>query len=203
LDNAGDTIELKFPNRPELDGSVPYILGEKVAYLPLSPWPAAAAGAGQSLQRGALLAYSNDPTNWFAAAPTAGGLSSQTSQDMDGDGLPDTWEMANHTDPFVADGLLDPDGDGFSNYEEWLAGTDPYDGASYLKIEAKHTADPGIILRFDAVADRSYSILTAPTPQGAWLVLTNIAAAADYRVISLPQPATGAAFYRLVVPARP
>lgn len=54
--------------------------------------------------------------------------------DDDGDGIPHAWEAANgmsDTDP--ADAVLDVDGDGFNGKAEYLAGTDPQDGNSYLK----------------------------------------------------------------------
>jgi hypothetical protein len=51
-------------------------------------------------------------------------------QDDDGDGLPDTWEIAAGLDPTTDDAALDFDGDGLSNLDEFLGGTDPasYDG---------------------------------------------------------------------------
>ena len=53
--------------------------------------------------------------------------------DSDRDGLPDTWEKANFTDPDPTHPLnpanqrseTDPDGDGISNLDEFLNGTDP------------------------------------------------------------------------------
>ena len=58
------------------------------------------------------------------------------SPDTDCDGMPDAWETANCTIPFLADGLEDSDGDGLINIEEFRAGTNPIvadtdgDGAS-------------------------------------------------------------------------
>ena len=40
LDNSGESIELEFPAEPESDGSVPYVLAEKMSYRPSAPWPA-------------------------------------------------------------------------------------------------------------------------------------------------------------------
>lgn len=49
--------------------------------------------------------------------------------DNDGDGLPNSWEVANGLDPDSADGddgaYGDPDGDGLTNFEEYQAGTLP------------------------------------------------------------------------------
>jgi hypothetical protein len=53
-------------------GFVPYILVDKVRYNDVAPWPTNAAGTGFSLQRNINPGYGNDPTNWTAAAPTAG-----------------------------------------------------------------------------------------------------------------------------------
>lgn len=47
--------------------------------------------------------------------------------DTDGDGMPDWWEIAFGTDPFVKDADKDPDGDGFTNMQEYVNGTLPND----------------------------------------------------------------------------
>ena len=55
--------------------------------------------------------------------------------DDDGDGIPRAWEIANGlSDSNAADASADPDHDGFTNRQEYLAGTNPHDGNSYLKI---------------------------------------------------------------------
>jgi hypothetical protein len=81
LDNAGETIELKSPNKPDVGSNsvtVPYVLEEQIAYQPAAPWPTNADGWGGSLQRRVLSAYGNDPTNWVAALPTAGSLNASS-----------------------------------------------------------------------------------------------------------------------------
>ncbi len=45
-------------------------------------------------------------------------------KDSDGDSLPDYWEVAYGSDPFVSDAHLDLDGDRFTNLKEYQAGTD-------------------------------------------------------------------------------
>ncbi|HKQ37627.1 MAG TPA: lamin tail domain-containing protein [Verrucomicrobiae bacterium] len=77
LDNSGEPVELKRPDRPEPAGPpnfglVPYVLVERVRYSDSVPWPEAADGLGPSLQRISGSAYGNDPANWVAAAGSPG-----------------------------------------------------------------------------------------------------------------------------------
>jgi hypothetical protein len=80
LDNAGETIELKRPDKPDVGTTVtvPYVLLEQIDYQPGAPWPTNADGWGGSLQRLVLHAYGNDPTNWVAALPSAGSLNASS-----------------------------------------------------------------------------------------------------------------------------
>ena len=76
LDNSGEAVELKRPDRPEPAGPpnfglVPYILVERVKYSDEAPWPEAADGLGPSLQR-LPGTYGNDPASWVAAALSPG-----------------------------------------------------------------------------------------------------------------------------------
>ncbi|HLP77811.1 MAG TPA: lamin tail domain-containing protein, partial [Candidatus Paceibacterota bacterium] len=75
LDNSGEAIELKQPDKPdvvETNFIVPYIMIDKVAYSDAAPWSSDADGVGNSLQRLSMTGFGNDPTNWFAAGITAG-----------------------------------------------------------------------------------------------------------------------------------
>ena len=53
------------------------------------------------------------------------------TDDYDGDGLPDAWELACWGSIYYYNGTADPDGDGVSNQEEYLEGTVPCDAASF------------------------------------------------------------------------
>ena len=72
LDNQSARVELNRPDVPDTNGSVPYILVERVSYADTAPWPVGADGFGLTLQRVVPAGYGNDPTNWAAAAPTPG-----------------------------------------------------------------------------------------------------------------------------------
>jgi len=46
-------------------------------------------------------------------------------EDLDNDGMADSWEVEHGLNPSLDDSLGDPDLDALSNLDEWLAGTDP------------------------------------------------------------------------------
>jgi hypothetical protein len=81
LANEGDTVELYKPDEPSPPpdaGFVPFIQVDHVSYLPTAPWQTAAAGGGASLQRRVAKDFGNDPLNWKAEPPTAGGTNNAT-----------------------------------------------------------------------------------------------------------------------------
>ncbi len=51
--------------------------------------------------------------------------------DDDNDGMPDQWEVFYGLNPLLDDAGQYPDGDSYTNLEEYLAGSDPTNGASY------------------------------------------------------------------------
>jgi hypothetical protein len=210
LDNRDESIELYQPDAPELlagpdFGFVPYVRVDRVHYRDLTPWPTNADGGGDSLHRLSLSGYGNDPTNWFAAAPTPGG---QGPADSDGDGMSDEWETAHGLDAHnPADAALDPDGDRQSNLDEFLSGTDPQDPLSVLRIDSVASSGSGAEIRFLAIAGHSYSVQHRPAVEsGTWTNLAAVPVRATNRMATVPDPEAGAApprFYRLVTPAQP
>ena len=91
--------------------------------------------------------------------------------DTDGDGLPDAWEIANGLRPDDASGdngaAGDPDQDGDSNLREFLAGTDPRDPNSSLRIRLVPTGDSRFRLQWAPVVGRRLTIQYAsPDPVG-------------------------------------
>ncbi len=125
--------------------------------------------------------------------------------DSDVDGIPDAWESSygfNPTNP--ADRNIDTDLDGASNYGEYVAGTDPTNALSYLRVDIS-TLGGGATLQFGAIANRTYSLLYSDTPSPtAWSKLVDVVAKPDNRLESFVDPAwTTNRFYRVVTPFQP
>src|SRR4030095_4322502 len=79
--------------------------------------------------------------------------------DSDGDLIPDSWETAYGLNPNdSSDGNIASDGDRMTNYQEWVAGTEPTNNLSYLKIETTGAlGGGGAVLRFFAVSNKTYT----------------------------------------------
>jgi len=130
--------------------------------------------------------------------------------DADADGIPDIWESSYGADTTSLAPDADLDGDGMKNWEEYTAGTDPTNALSYLKvenIESTASSDLRVQIEFNAVSNRTYSILFSEQPAGAaWSRVTDVVAASTNRAIQVfDQRPTNAPprYYRLVTPRNP
>jgi hypothetical protein len=81
--------------------------------------------------------------------------------DSDGDGIPDAWESLNQLDPEAIDCDDDADKDRVSNYDEYLAGTDPHNPNSYLRLTATVLPNNRVRLTWNTVPGRRYEVLWA------------------------------------------
>ena len=124
--------------------------------------------------------------------------------DSDGDGLPDDWETAYFSSATAADPAADPDHDGMRNLQEYMAGTDPTDPGSYLRLDP-YLAGGLASITFAAITNRTYVIeyknsLVAPF----WTRLAEFPARSSNRVETvIDRNFTTNRFYRLGTPRVP
>jgi subtilisin family serine protease len=132
---------------------------------------------------------------------TGGRLNLALSVDTDGNGLPDWWEQEYFGHLTGTNPNADPDHDGASNLAEFLAGTNPTNFASALRLTALRAAGiNGIVLEWPGVAGHYYRLLRATNLlNGIFaLVRTNLAATPPLNAVTDAAPArAGPQFYRL------
>ena len=93
--------------------------------------------------------------------------------DSDGDALPDTWEMA-HFASLINTGSDDPDGDGQDNTFELIAGHDPADANSCLCMESASPNATGGVFRLNHVRPGVRYSLESSTDLNAWDTLGTV-----------------------------
>ncbi len=117
--------------------------------------------------------------------------------DYDYDGIPDTWEGRYFNCTVACDPDDDCDGDPFSNEEEYIAGTDPTDAASFFCVTNCAPDAAGFRIEWESVSGRTYSIWQAASLTNSFTLLTNNI---PYPQSSCTVPADGTnAFFRVQV----
>lgn len=92
-------------------------------------------------------------------------------EDADSNGLPDAWEQAffQHTG---VDPNADADGDGSPNLDEYLAGTNPTNAASSLRISSVDVTPGGLVsVKWPSVDYKLYSVQMRSGFAGTWQTL--------------------------------
>ncbi len=105
------------------------------------------------------------------------GIGNACDSDIDGDGLPNDWEILYGFNPYDAnqpawETYLDPDGDGYPNIEEFVAATNPTNGASFFMVWAI-SSDTARRVVIPSVTGRTYAVqFTTDLLSGGWANLT-------------------------------
>jgi subtilisin family serine protease len=132
---------------------------------------------------------------------TGGRLNLARVVDTDANELPDWWEQNyfNQLTGIAATG--DPDGDGAGNLAEWIAGTNPTNAWSVLRLTSNDTTN-GLTLTWPGAEGRHYRLLSTTNlllgfPE---LVRTNISATPPLNIeTNLAAAGSPNRFYRLQV----
>ena len=126
-----------------------------------------------------------------------------TLADTDTDGIPDEWENNYGFNPTGGgDRDADADLDGSTNFEEYIAGTNPTNNASFLQVQLTAAALPTIT--FGAISNRTYTIQYRDQLNQPWSRLADVLAEPANIVRTMVDPTwTTNRFYRAVTPRQP
>jgi hypothetical protein len=123
-----------------------------------------------------------------------------------------TWKQEHFTaeelsNPAISGDDADPDNDTVPNLDEFVAGTDPKDSASFLHVAEIDVSGDDFVIRFEAVGDKSYTILGSDAAEtGLWERVLDLSpqGATEFVEILDNLPRTNPKrFYRLITPQRP
>lgn len=152
-----------------------------------------------------ITATATDPSG--NTSPLSGGVS-VTAVDTVGDGIPDAWRAAHFggsgttTNSQSAAGA-DPDHDGLTNWQEFLAGTDPNNAASTLRLGKLNISGTNVTVNFSSVQGIVYRVEDRDDLlTGFWSILADQIIGTG-GTIQIVDPGAGAAlpkrFYRFEV----
>lgn len=134
---------------------------------------------------------------------TGGRLNLQRIVDTDGNGLPDWWELEYFGQLTGTDPNADPDHDGMSNLAEWIAGTNPTNAASSLRLTLTSATNPAAIaVSWESIAGKYYWLERATNLAAGFgtVVATNITATAPTNTVTdTTAPPANQGFYRVGV----
>jgi len=143
-----------------------------------------------------------------ATAGTPGALSQRAYlyvfADSDNDRMGDSWETAHGLNPGApSDATLDADGDGVSNRDEFVAGTNPTNALSYLRVDL--SLEPGANVEFMSLSNHNYTVqFRDDLGSGTWSNLTHVYSRTTNNLERISDPeAKPRRYYRLVTPYQP
>jgi hypothetical protein len=204
LSNDSDRVAIERPQPPKAAGEpIAWVIVDEVTYGKRPLWPTEPDGSGASLHRISIAAAGNDPANWQSGPADPGRVIKQTD-DRDGDGMPDWWEIAHGLNPdSAADAAGDLDGDGIPNLAEYQGGTDPQDPNSGFRIAAAQVQAGQFAAHIYLQLGKTYVLegcddLTTHNWQTVQQIQPTQSGFSD---LSDPAPASSNRFYRIVLQA--
>ena len=114
-------------------------------------------------------------------------LNLQRIVDADGNGLPDWWELQYFGHLTGTNPNADPDHDGMNNLAEWIAGTNPTNAASVLRLTLVSAINASnIVVNWSSVAGKNYWLARSTNLLTGFdsIVGTNITATAPTNTLS-------------------
>jgi hypothetical protein len=88
--------------------------------------------------------------------------------DADGNGINDDWEVR-YFGRIGVDPKADPDTDGMSNNAEFLAGTNPTNSASLLRITSLTVTGENVVVNWTTVGGKGYIVQTNSSANGSFV----------------------------------
>lgn len=130
-------------------------------------------------------------------------LNLQRIVDTDTNGLPDWWELEYFGHLTGTDPNADPDHDGMNNLAEWIAGTNPTNAASCLRLTlVSATNASNVVVSWSSVAGKTYWLARSTNLLSGFnsIVATNVSATAPTNILTDTAVLPGnARFYRVGV----
>lgn len=198
---VGDSLELHV----EVDGLAPFSYRWRKGGVAIS-------GATDAILRLKNVKLTDAGSYSVAVTNLASGISGTNSTpatvivmtDLDRDRIGDAWEIQfGYLPDDPNDANKDDDGDGQTTWQEFIAGTDPRDGRSYLQIDSIQVSALGTEVAFTAQASRGYTLQYRESlDTGAWQSLRQVSG----RTVAQPQlvidalPLGNNRLYRVVTP---
>jgi len=145
------------------------------------------------------MAATNAATNLWASPNV--GFTTIAPTDVDNDGIADDWEIANFGSITVTDGSGDQDNDGFVDLYEYIAGTQPTNSSSCLRIDGAAVVNAGSYeLTWPGVSGKTYDVLYKTNlSDSVWLTNATDVAGSEPLTVTTNSVAGPRAFFILRV----
>lgn len=216
--SAGPDISVVLPNVAQLNGSaaddgLPNPPGVFSATWTILDGPGPVSFGNANLPQ-TTASFSSAGTYTLRLIVTDGSLTAQDDVKITvtgGDAYA-TWQAKYFTaaelkDPAISGDNADPDADGFTNKQEFIAGTDPHDHQSYLHVANVGIENQDVLLRFEAMGDKSYTIQSRDLMgSGPWQRVVDLSPQGTTKMLDVLDPVIQGArekYYRIVTPAQP